>query len=245
MLVIDDLQWAPGAALDMLDAVHLDEDMRGVLVMGSYRHNEVDAAHPLRMLISRWRRLGFAPRELHLENLKPAAFAEMLGESLRLPEDDARALAEAVLPLTGGNPFDTLELIDSLRRDGVLRLEPEGWKWDAQRIHRHLEGRNVEALVAQRLEGIPVATTLLLDSMACVGGQVPLERLRLAAGVESGALDDLLAPALQEGLLVLDRTHAAVQFRHDRVLQALIARLDPEERARLRAHRCPASCGNP
>src|SRR5690606_25492370 len=148
VLVIDDLQWAPRAALDMLDAAHLDEDMRGLLVLGSFRHQEVDAAHPLRTLIARWTRLGFAPRELHLENLQPAALAGMIGECLHLPGDDAAALATAIRPLTGGNPFDTLELVDSLRRAGVLCLESAGWRWDATRIHQHLEGRNVEALVA-------------------------------------------------------------------------------------------------
>lgn len=233
VLVIDDLQWAPRAALDMLDAVHLDEDMRGVLVLGSFRHNEVDASHPLHTLIGRWERLGFAPRRLHLENLPPPALAGMLGECLRLGEDDARALATAIRPLTGGNPFDTLELVDSLRRDGVLQLQPGGWQWDATRIHQHLEGRNVEALVARRLEGIPAVTLELLDSMACMGGMVPLTRLAAATGRDAGSLTELLAPALQEGLLIRDRSQEALQFRHDRVLQAVVSRLDATLRARL------------
>lgn len=231
VLVIDDLQWAPRDALDMLDAVHLDEDMRGVLVLGSYRHNEVDAAHPLRTLIARWERLGLAPRQLHLENLPPPAVAGMLAECLRLDEDGARALATAIRPLTGGNPFDTLELIDSLRRDGILRLEPQGWQWDAARIHQHLEGRNVEALVARRLEGIPDVTMELLDIMACMGGMVPLARLAVASGHEAGKLPELLIPALQEGLLIRDRSLEALRFRHDRVLQAVVARLDATARA--------------
>lgn len=233
VLVVDDLQWAPRAALDMLDAVHLDEDMRGVLILASYRHGEVDSSHPLRALIARWKRLGVAPRELHLENLRPVAVAEMLGECLRLGENDGRELAEAVRPLTGGNPFDTLELIDSLRRDGVLRLETEGWRWDTTRIHQHLEGRNVEALVAQRLQGLARATTDLLDSMACVGGVVPLTRLAVAAGIAVDAVDEAIAPALHEGLLVLDRAQGAAHFRHDRVLQSLGARLTGPQRAAL------------
>jgi diguanylate cyclase (GGDEF)-like protein len=233
VLVIDDLQWAPRTALDMLDAVHLDEDMRGVLILASYRHSEVDATHPLRTLIARWKRLGLAPRELHLENLRPAALVEMLGECLRLLPADARSLGDAVRSLTGGNPFDTLELIDSLRRDGILLLEPQGWRWDEDRIHQHLEGRNVDALVAQRLEGIPTETTWLLDTMACVGGVVPLARLAVASDVPELLIDEQLAPALHEGLLVRDSSQEAVQFRHDRVLQALVSRLNAEERARL------------
>ncbi|HXC60230.1 MAG TPA: diguanylate cyclase [Steroidobacteraceae bacterium] len=233
VLVIDDLQWAPRTALDMLDAVHLDEDMRGVLILASYRHSEVDATHPLRTLIARWKRLGLAPRELHLENLRPTALVEMLAECLRLSPDDARSLSEAVRPLTGGNPFDTLELIDSLRRDGILLLETQGWRWDGDRIHQHLEGRNVDALVAQRLEGIPAETTWLLDAMACVGGVVPLARLAVASDVPELLIDEQLAPALHEGLLVRDSAQDAVQFRHDRVLQSLVSRLNAEERAGL------------
>ncbi len=186
----------------MLDAVHLDEDMRGVLILASYRHNEVDAAHPLHTLIARWKRHGLPPRELHLENLRQDALIQMLGECLRLDDADAHSLGAAIRPLTGGNPFDTLELIDSLRRDGVLLLESEGWRWDEDRIHQHLEGRNVEALIAQRLRGIPEETTRLLDAMACVGGLVPLARLAVASGVAETMIAEQLAPALHEGLLI-------------------------------------------
>ena len=143
-------------------------------------------------------------------------------DKLRQLVNDALPCADALGPLTCGNPFDTLELVDSLRRDGVLRLERAGWSWDAQRIHQHLEGRNVEALVMQRLDGIPAASIALLDAMACVGGAVPLARLAVAGGVPQDRLATLLAPALHAGLLLMDSGQAAVHVRHDRVLQALI-----------------------
>ncbi|MEP7312205.1 MAG: diguanylate cyclase [Pseudomonadota bacterium] len=233
VLVIDDLQWASGAALDALDSIHLDAELHGVLILASYRNTEVDAAHSLRALIARWQHLGVAPRELQLDNLDDDAIAALLGESLRLPEVRALALAGSVRSLANGNPFDTLELIDALRRDGILRLAPDGWQWDGDRIHGFLEGRNVGALVAQRLDSLAPATAALLDTMSCLGGAVPLGRLGVAAGMTPEALAPCIKQAMNEGLLVMDRASDSVRFRHERIQQAVMACHDAATRMSL------------
>jgi diguanylate cyclase (GGDEF)-like protein len=75
---------------------------------------------------------------------------------------------------------------------------------------------------------------------ACLGGEVRLSRLSAAAGVPTAAMRPLLAPALQDGLLMVDEdwAHTAdpddtVRFPHDRVQQAALADLDAADRKRL------------
>ena len=53
---------------------------------------------------------------------------------LRLPLSEAAGLADAVSARTGGNPYDTVELVNALRRDGALLLGEAGWRWDAAPI---------------------------------------------------------------------------------------------------------------
>ena len=46
-LFLDDLQWLDAATLDLLEDLLTQADVRHLLLIGAYRDNEVDAAHPL------------------------------------------------------------------------------------------------------------------------------------------------------------------------------------------------------
>ena len=70
--------------------------------------------------------------------------------------------------------------------------------------------------------------------MACLGGRAELSLLQAATGEPADVVDQALAPALEEGLLVAEPgTHPAVRFRHDRIREAVLGRLDPERRRAL------------
>ena len=46
-LFLDDLQWLDAATLDLLEDLLTRSDLRHLMLIGAYRDNEVDAAHPL------------------------------------------------------------------------------------------------------------------------------------------------------------------------------------------------------
>ena len=46
-LFLDDLQWLDAATLDLLEDLLTQADVQHLLLIGAYRDNEVDAAHPL------------------------------------------------------------------------------------------------------------------------------------------------------------------------------------------------------
>jgi signal transduction histidine kinase/tetratricopeptide (TPR) repeat protein len=70
--------------------------------------------------------------------------------------------------------------------------------------------------------------------MACLGGRAELSLLHAATGEPADAVDQALAPALDEGLLVAEPgIDPAVRFRHDRVREAVLGRLEPRRRPAL------------
>jgi signal transduction histidine kinase len=67
--------------------------------------------------------------------------------------------------------------------------------------------------------------------MACLGGRVELSLLQAATGESAAVVDHALAPALDEGLLVMEPgTHQAVRFRHDRIREVILGGLNPRRR---------------
>lgn len=238
VLFVDDLQWAGTMPLSMIDAILGDKHLRGVLLVCAYRHAEVDAAHPLTPMLARWQRLQLPPATLALPGLPPGDLQRLLAEMLRLPMADAGRLAEVVGPRTGGNPFDTVEFVNALRREGLLVATAEGWHWDDQAIRHHGSAEVVD-LLQRRLAVLPASTREVMDALALLGGAATPELLGRATALSVPALQDALAPAQQDGVLVLeglegeaDAPAAEVHFRHDRMQQAVHAALgDTRQRA--------------
>ncbi|WOB08112.1 diguanylate cyclase domain-containing protein [Piscinibacter gummiphilus] len=236
VMVIDDLQWAGPGSIKFVDALLSDEGLSGLLLVSAYREAEVDVAHPLTPMLERWDRHGLSPARLALRNLAPADLGALLQEMLRLPPEGAARLAEVVGERTGGNPFDTVELVNALRHDGALVQGEGGWQWDATAIRRHVGRGEVVDLLQRRMGRLPAPTGHLLETMACLSGEVEFGLLGCAVGLDAEALHARAAPALEDGLLVMERRGTelnALRFRHDRVQQAAYARLDlASQRAR-------------
>jgi len=232
VMVLDGLQWAGVAPIRFIESVLVRDDLPGLLVVGAYRDAEVGLANPLSAVLARWQQLGVAP--LVLKNLPPAGLGELLREMLRMPRAQAAALAQAVGAHTGGNPFDTVELVNALRHDGVLVPGADGWEWDSATIRRHIGPGDVIELVRARITQLPQTGRDLLEAVACLGSEVRLSLLGAATGLSPAELEEHLAAPLESGLLVLEQADdSALQLRHDRVQQAAYGTLPPEHRTAL------------
>src|SRR5512140_2214001 len=68
-MFIDDMQWADTASLSLIANLLTDGDPRHLLIIGAYRDNEVDPAHPMVCALDAARRSGARIHDLVLEPL--------------------------------------------------------------------------------------------------------------------------------------------------------------------------------
>ena len=226
VVFVDDLQWAGRPALGFVDLLLGEEPTAGLLLVAACRDGEVDATHPLAPLLARWRDQR-GVRQLRLGNLPAAELGAMVAEMLHA-DSSAAGLAGVIEPYTAGNPYETVELLNALRRDGLLAVAGGRWRWDAAAVRAHLGHAEVAGLVAAGLEALPRRCRELVEAMACLGGRAEVRVLRAATGMPVTVMEQALAPALEEGLLVAEPgTREAVRFRHDRVREVVLGGLDP------------------
>jgi hypothetical protein len=239
VVVLEDLQWASASALRAFERLMNDPHPRGVLLVGTCRSGDVDAGHTLAPVMAQWLAQPEPPLHIALANLTLTDTAALIGDMLRLGPGPSRELAGAVSTLAGGNPFDTVEMINALRRDGILSMHESGWHWDEAQV-RHFVGRgNVVDLLETRISRLPSASRELLESMSCLGSSVDYQLLRTAVGLSEGELRARLQEPLDDGLLLAERGGGeqgaaidVVRFRHDRVQQALLETMDAAQRGR-------------
>ena len=233
VVFLDDLQWAGRTPLGLVDLVFSEEPVEGLLLVGAYREDNVDAAHPLAAPLSRWLDQATV-RHLRLGSLPGPGLVTMVADMLRVDRSAAAGLAEAIEPHTRGNPYETVELLNALRRDRLLAGAAAGWRWDNATVRAHLGRSEVAGLLAARIAALPEHSRAMMESMACLGGRARVSVLQIAVGVPSGVVEQRLAPALEESLLVIQPgADPAVRFRHDRAREAILGGLDPERRRAL------------
>jgi signal transduction histidine kinase len=233
VVFLDDLQWAGRTPLGFVDFVLSEEPLEGLLLVGAYREGAVEVSHPLAPMVAQWRQ---HPRihNVWLENLPASGSVSMVAEMLHIDRLAAAALAELIEPLTRGNPYEIVELLNALRRDGVLTATADGWRWDTAAVRAHLGHSELAGLLAARVAAMPASSQAIVEAMACLGGRAELGMLQTATAEPLSVVEQMLAGALEDGLLVIEPgLHEAVQFRHDRTREAVLGGLQPQRRRTL------------
>jgi DNA-binding CsgD family transcriptional regulator len=187
LLILDDLHWADAPSLAMLRFMSHGLEHAGPLVLGIYRHAEVDRGHRLVATLADLTR-GQHRRRLLLGGLdqrEVASFVALVGGVEPAPE-----LAAAVHQETDGNPFFVAEVVRLLASQGRLGHAQAGSPVPAVRLP---EG--VKAVVAERLGRLSDRCQRVLEVAAVLGREFELRALQPASGLDPGRLLKLLDEA--------------------------------------------------
>ncbi|AKJ07550.1 putative ATPase [Archangium gephyra] len=231
---LDDLQWADFASLKLLKFLVTHPDTPPLLLIGSYRDNEVGPAHPLALVLEEARKEGARFKELHLGPLSPTQTRQLVADALPgAAREVLEPLSELLQSRTGGNPFFLLQFLQTLYQEGLVeRLPRGGWLWNAEAVRAMAWSDNVVDFMAGRLRKLPAPALRLLCVASCVGNTFPLEKLALLTQQDLSEVELLLEPALQEEL-VMQSGAQHYRFLHDRIQQAAYALLAEQERKAL------------
>jgi hypothetical protein len=99
-----------------------------------------------------------------------------------------------------------------------------------KQLRAHLGESEVSGTLTARVASMPPASRNAVEAMACLGGRAEVSLLQTATDEPASLLEQALTPALDDGLLVVEPgPHEAARFRHDRLHEATLRRLDREE----------------
>src|SRR5207253_10156496 len=110
-------------------------------------------------------------------------------------------LAALVHEKTGGNPFFTIQFLQTLANERLLTFDPlaRAWKWDVGRIRAKGYTDNVGILMLGKLRQLPSDARSAVGLLACLGHRAETALLAAASGMSQEHVHEALAPALREG----------------------------------------------
>lgn len=210
VLSIEDLHWADTSTRAFLSFLSRSLCGERVLVVATYRPDELHRRHPLRPLLAEVERESRS-RRIDLRPLGRDELGELLAEILGGPADDG--LVGRLWARSEGNPLFSEELL-AADLDGRGALPP-----------------TLRDALMLRIERLPDVGQELLRTLA-VGQRLGHDLLADAAGVDGRELHGALREAVAAHVLVVDGEQRYA-FRHALLREVVEDDLLPGERAHL------------
>jgi class 3 adenylate cyclase len=211
LLVLEDLQWADPATRELLDYMTRRLRSTNVLVVATYRVDEMHRKHPLVPTIQGWRRSGQAD----FVELKPMA-ADAIGEMVCTIFDESEITAEFrdfLRDRSEGNPFVLEEMLREALDRGDIFHTATGW--DRKAISDIRLPQTVRAAIIQRLTRLQPQDVIVLSAAAVVGRAADLAMLGDITRLDEATVLSSLETCVTFQLLEEDdRATGRYRFRH-------------------------------
>jgi predicted ATPase/DNA-binding CsgD family transcriptional regulator len=227
LLILDDLQWADPASLDLLCYVVRQQPAARLLVLGAYRAGEVADNPAFERALAELNRL----RTLNTVKLTPLTDGDitaLAASYLSAPVD--QALSQQLWTHSEGNPFFAEELLRSWLETGVVVQDNAQWILMGPGPTAPVPG--IVSAVRQRLTRLAPHVIDLLRTAAIIGRTFDEMLLADVLGQEVEVVEEALQQAVLMHLIhVVDP--GIFTFSHDQIRECLYEEVTPARRQRL------------
>ena len=213
LLVLEDLHWADTSTLDLVVFLAHNLHDRQVLLLATYRADELTSAERMRRFADSVRRSGAATL-LELGPLEHDDVAELLEARADAPVP--AAVTDTIAARSEGNPFFAEELLSVADWPGELP-------------------RGLRDLLLERIDQLDPATRSLLRLAAAAGRDVSYPLLCAAAALLERDVRESLRRAVDHRVLVVEPATGSFRFRHALLAEAIYTTVLTGEREELHA----------
>lgn len=233
VVCVEDLHWADSATLELLRHIASKTRRHPILIIATYRSDELHRSHPLNDTIAALAR-GRVVEHIALRSLSAEGTGALIRAALRLKAAPAAQLSRAIHKRAAGNPFFIEEVLGALVQRGDLTWREGGWVWTPESIEVAIPG-SVRAAVMERLRPLSEPTRRALEVGAVIGEQFGFELLRHVSGLSEVELSAAMRASIDAQVIIEDTRSPAdtYAYRHQLTREVVLAQLLQRERRQL------------
>ena len=202
VIFLDDLQWADLPSLNLVKRILENPREDNVLLIGSYRDNEVDKGHPLSLTLKQLAESGAHVKSVYIDSLNQETTNQITADSFGMNFTQAEELGRHVFTKTKGNPFFIHSFLKSLFEKNLVKSDLiKQWTWNQEEIDKLGYTDNVIDLMTEGLTDLPMQTQEVLQYAAVLGNTFSFTELANITEIAKSKVFTDLKPALKGGYI--------------------------------------------
>jgi DNA-binding CsgD family transcriptional regulator len=227
LVLLEDLHWADTASLELLR--HVASNLRHwpVLLLATYRVDELIRSHPFAQQLPALVREAGGVR-LELRRLDEAALRALVASRYNLPAADEARLVTNLEQHAEGNPFFATELLRALEEESLLQQDDGRWVLD--KLDQVVVPTFLRQVIEGRVARLGEEVREPLAMAAVIGQEAPLALWGEVANLSDEALLAIVEQAIDAHLLASERDGTRVRFVHALTREALYEGIMPPRR---------------
>jgi class 3 adenylate cyclase len=236
LLIVEDIHWADASTRELLDYMTRRLRTTRIMVLATYRSDELHRRHPLLPMVQGWRRSGTA-RIVELEHLTPDGIADMVRAIFDTDEvtDEFR---DFLYERSEGNPFVAEELLKAALDRGDIYRTDIGW--ERREVRDLTMPRTVTDSVLLRLERLSDEEAEILHAASVLGRTFDYRTLAAMAGPSEERVQEGLRLFVQQQLMEEEADTHRYRFRHALTREAIYTDLISPRRLALHSRAADA-----
>ena len=218
VIVLEDLHWSDQASLEALRYFSRTPSDSPVLIIVTYRDDEITRRDPLYQLLPTLVRESGGVR-VSLQRLNHEAISAVVSSRFCLAAPDQSRLVDYLAQYSEGNPFFLGELLFELESSG--RLKQEDGRWQLSQLDRVRLPQMVGQMLERRIQRLDAVRRRHLEIAAVIGHHVDLDLWQGVTNATDDELSETLNTAIAAQLLVELESGEGVRFTHALVREAI------------------------
>jgi predicted ATPase len=233
VLILEDLQWADESSLHLLRELLRKIHNSRLLILGTYRDNEIHPEHGLNQLIRESAGIGSSLAVIKLEPFNDQHLNKLIACVLGETEEKFRNLTRYIFDKSGGNPFLAMNIIKELIENKAIIWKAGCWEEDWKILSRMPVPGTMFNVILRQIEHLTPEENDLLCKGAVIDREFEIDLLYQITNLSPVKVVTLIDEFIAKQLLERSLTKGKVLFVHDRIRDVFYHKLPDTQKRKI------------